>query len=457
MISFLGHLRGIASKRPVIQARCGALNSAKGTRVAQERLHEKGEGVPAADPSLSLGALSRFRVWLKGNAVLSVAFLAALVTCFIVPPDGAYLDYVDVKTIACLYAILAVVGAMRNLGVFQYAAKRIIHCFGTCKSAVAALVGVTLVVSMVATNDMALIMMLPLSAATLLAAGWGRVLPFTFVMQNLAANLGGMILPFGNPQNLYLFEYFHIELVEFLQVMALPFGVSVLLIAVCCAVLVKSQAPSDVYTASSQPPNYRIRSKKEATQHRFMHLDGRARRRLSALVYVALMVLVILAVFRLIPYAVAALAVTFVLVFMDRKAIQTLDYGLLLTFVFFFIFAGNMSRIPAVDALLSGLMSQWPLAVSAGLSQIISNVPAAVLLSHFTDFWQPLLIGVNIGGAGTIVGSLASLITLQHYRVVRVDMPSECPGSMPTLRFIGYMTAYNVVFLAILFIVCSLS
>lgn len=416
------------------------------------------------------------KAFVRDNIVLLVAFAAALVTCFIVPPDGAYLGYVDVKTIACLFSILAVVGAMRNLGMFQYAARKIIERFSDCRSAVAALVGVTLVVSMVATNDMALIMMLPLSAATLLAAGWGRALPFTFIMQNLAANLGGMILPFGNPQNLYLFEYFRIELLEFLQVMSLPFVVSVVLIAICCFVGVKphglvqlegaragdasgcKDASAQAAAASAKPSeqaNYRIRSKREATPHHHIpHLDGRAKRRLTALVYVALMVLVILSVFRLVPYQVSTVVIVVVLGFMDRKAVQTLDYGLLFTFVFFFIFAGNMSRIPAVDQFLSGLMGQWPIFVSVGLSQVISNVPAAVLLSHFTESWQALLVGVNIGGAGTIVGSLASLITLQHFRAVRRHEAASV--TLPvTPRFIAKMSVYNFAFLFVLLVCCS--
>ena len=396
------------------------------------------------------------KAFVRSNVVLTVAFAAALVTCFIVPPDGAYLDYVDLKTIACLFGILAVVGAMRNLGLFQYAAKKIIHCFNTCRLAVCALVGVTLVVSMVATNDMALIMMLPLSAATLLAAGWGRALPLTFVMQNLAANLGGMILPFGNPQNLYLFEYFQIDLTSFLQVMASPFALSVLLIALCCA---SSFAPLPVQgkPAVGKPANYRIRSKREATPHHFPHLDRRAKKRLRALAYAGLMLLVVLSVFRLVPYLLSTAIVVAVLGVMDCRAVQTLDYGLLLTFVFFFIFAGNMARIPAVDQLLSGLMADWPLAVSVGLSQVISNVPAAVLLSHFTDGWQALLVGVNIGGAGTIVGSLASLITFQHYQVVRRDMPEGAAGRLSSARFIGLMSLYNFAFLAVLFFVGTLS
>lgn len=420
--------------------------------------------------------------FIRKNIVLTIAFIAAVLTCFIVPPDDAYLAYVDVKTIACLFSILAVVGAMRNLGMFQYAARKIIHGFHDCRAAVCALVAVTMVISMVATNDMALIMMLPLSAATLLAAGWGKALPFAFIMQNLAANLGGMILPFGNPQNLYLFEYFHLGLSEFLLAMAVPFAASVGMIAVCCYSGVVGKDSPHPDREGRPHANFRIRSKREATPHHFLHLDGRAKRRLSAGVYVVLMLLVIMSVFRLVPYVMSTAVVVVIVGIMDRRAVQTLDYGLLLTFVFFFVFAGNMARIPAVDQLLSSLMTQWPLAVSAGLSQVISNVPAAVLLSHFTNAWQDLLVGVNIGGAGTIVGSLASLITLQHYRSIRretdaaidalasrqnqaieqaagdgaevLTVPEE---KLPrTASFIFDMTVYNVAFLFVLFAVCSI-
>ncbi len=168
-----------------------------------------------------------------------------------VPPDEAYLGYFDVKTLACLFGILAVVGALRGIGLFEHAARLIVARFVTCRSAVAALVGSTLVLSMFATNDLALIMMLPL-AATLLKAGWERSLPFAFIMQNLAANLGGMILPFGNPQNLFLYERFSIPLGDFLSSMALPFAVSVVLIALCCVLFAKPEPPKATKKRASE-------------------------------------------------------------------------------------------------------------------------------------------------------------------------------------------------------------
>ena len=186
---------------------------------------------------------SRIARFARERTVLVVSALAALATVPFVPPDEAYLGYFDVKTLACLFGILAVVDALRGIGLFEHAARLIVARFVTCRSAVAALVGSTLVLSMFATNDLALIMMLPLSAATLLKAGWERSLPFAFIMQNLAANLGGMILPFGNPQNLYLYERFSIPLGDFLSVMALPFAVSVVLIALCCVLFAKPEPP----------------------------------------------------------------------------------------------------------------------------------------------------------------------------------------------------------------------
>ena len=164
-----------------------------------------------------------------------------------------------------------------------------------------------------------------------------------------------------------------------------------------------------------------------------------------------------LIVFRVFPYYWGLAAVTLALIFLDGKAFMKVDYGLLLTFCAFFVFAGNLARIPAVNDVVGGLMGSYPLLVSAGLSQVISNVPAAVLLSHFTDAWQPLLVGVNIGGAGTLVGSLASLITLQHFTSVARLSSVRAAGGLATGRFLAIFFSYNVAFLAILLLVSSVA
>ncbi|CVH75197.1 Inner membrane protein YbiR [Coriobacteriaceae bacterium CHKCI002] len=382
--------------------------------------------------------------FVRTHAVLVVSAVAALATVPFVPPDAAYLGYFDLKTLACLFSILALVGALRNVGAFEAVARRAVARFSTCRSAVAALVAATLVVSMVATNDMALIMLLPLSAVTLLKAGWERVLPFAFIMQNLAANFGGMILPFGNPQNLYLFERFAIPPADFLATMALPFAVSVLLIAVCCAVFVKP-LPARIPSVPVEADNASTPAVSAQSSHR----------RARAALYAALLALVIASVFRLVPYPVALVAVIAALALLDRLALRATDFGLLLTFACFFVFAGNMARIPAVEAVLSQAMQQSALLVSAGASQIISNVPAAVLLSHFATDYHALLVGVNIGGAGTLVASLASLITLNHFRIVRASFPGRPELARHTSRtFLAQFTLYNGVFLVILLVVC---
>ena len=382
--------------------------------------------------------------FVRTHAVLVVSAVAALATVPFVPPDAVYLGYFDLKTLACLFSILALVGALRNVGAFEAVARRAVARFSTCRSAVAALVAATLVVSMVATNDMALIMLLPLSAATLLKAGWERVLPFAFIMQNLAANFGGMILPFGNPQNLYLFERFAIPPADFLATMALPFAVSVLLIAVCCAVFVKP-LPARIPSVPVEADNASTPAVSAQSSHR----------RARAALYAALLALVIASVFRLVPYPVALVAVIAALALLDRLALRATDFGLLLTFACFFVFAGNMARIPAVEAVLSQAMQQSALLVSAGASQIISNVPAAVLLSHFATDYHALLVGVNIGGAGTLVASLASLITLNHFRIVRASFPGRPELARHTSRtFLAQFTLYNGVFLVILLVVC---
>lgn len=386
------------------------------------------------------------RAWagrfVRGHVVLVVSAVAALVTMAIVPPDATYLGYFDLKTLACLFGVLALVGALRGVGVFERAAQTLVARFSTCRSAVSALVGSTLVLSMFATNDMALVMMLPLAAATLLRAGWERVLPFTFIMQNLAANLGGMILPFGNPQNLFLSERYAIPLGDFMATMALPFVVSVALIALCCFAFTKPDPPQPAVGKTQEKEKKEAKGKTPAAR---------------ALVYGALLVLVIASVLRLVPYPVAFAVVLVALAVLDRKALKSVDLGLLLTFVCFFVFAGNMARIPVVEAFFSQAMEHSALLVSAGASQIISNVPAAVLLSHFTDSYPALLIGVNVGGAGTLVASLASLIAFNEYRAVRRGFPRrEALARVTPGRYFAQFTAFNFAFLIVLLAVCLL-
>lgn len=370
--------------------------------------------------------------------MLVVAAVAAAASALAVPPDEAYLGYFDWKTLGCLFCVLAVASALRLMGAFDRAARAVIARFRRPGPLALALVLTTAVLSCAATNDMALIMMLPLSAATLMGANLPRLVAPVFVLQSLAANLCGMIAPFGNPQNLYLYSYYGLGLGDFLAAMALPFALSTAGIVACTWWLCgQSNGGSDRDDTRSLAAPMPL-----------------SRRRLA--IYGALVALTLLAVFRIVPVAAAVAVVAAALAALDRRALAAVDWGLLATFACFFVFAGNLARVPEVSAWLSPLMADHGLLVSAGLSQIISNVPAAVLLSHFTGAWQPLLVGVNIGGAGTLVGSLASLITLQHFTSVRKIFPRAAAlPELSTGRFLALFSVLNFGFLALLLIACG--
>ena len=342
-------------------------------------------------------------------------------TCFIVPPDKEYLGYFDVKTLSCLFSVLAVVCALKNINFFYIFAKKLVRVFRNARLCVLALVYITFIGSMLIANDMALLTFLPLGTFVVVSTNKRKYMAFTFIMQNIAANLGGMLTPFGNPQNLFLYTKYQIPTMEFMGIMAVPFVISVLLITLCCIIFVK-------------PEPFELKDEKVSLP------IGRS------IVYLALFLLAVAIVFRRIHYGVALVVIPSVLLFMDRKALKMVDYPLLLTFVFFFIFSGNMARIPAVRELFSYLLSKNTLLFSVLSCQVISNVPSAILLSQFTDNYRHLLLGVNIGGVGTLIASLASLITFREYT-------KQNKGK--TGHYILLFSAFNFGFLIIL-AACSL-
>lgn len=353
--------------------------------------------------------------FIKQNTVLCIAVFMAILTAFLVPPDAAYLGYFDFKTLTCLFCVLAVVCAFKNINFFYILAKTIVRQFRNLRMAVLILVYITFIGSMLIANDMALLTFLPLGYFVLHTTGQDRHMAVTFILQNIAANLGGMLTPFGNPQNLYLYTKFNIPNGEFMQIMFLPFIVSVLLITLCC-LFIKSKPLS---IPDSPTP-----------------LDKK-----KTVLYSILFALAIAIVFRGIPYWIGLIVIPLVLLFADRKALKMVDYPLLFTFVAFFVFSGNMARIPVVRSLFEWLMEQNTLLFSIISCQIISNVPSAILLSQFTENYQELLLGVNIGGVGTLIASLASLITFREFTL---HNPTK------TKQYIGLFSAFNFGFLFLL-------
>ena len=365
--------------------------------------------------------LHKSAAFVRGNVVFCIALALAAITSCIVTPDAKYLNYLDFKTLTCLFCTLAVVCALRNIRFFTILARRIVTLTGNTRAAVLALVYITFLGSMLIANDMALLTFLPLGYFVLSSTGKHKYMAFTFVMQNIAANLGGMITPFGNPQNLYLFSHFHIPTGEFMGIMAIPFAVAVFLITLCCLVFVRREAL-------------------ELKENGNMKLPP-----LRTVFYLILFAYSILIVFNTIPYWTGLIIIPLCLLFADRDALKKVDYALLGTFVCFFIFAGNMSRMEPVRALFSFLLEKNTLLVSAFSCQFISNVPSAILLSQFTENYRELLWGVNIGGAGTIIASLASLITFREYT-------SHNPGK--TGAYMKVFSLLNFGFLSILAVVC---
>ena len=356
------------------------------------------------------------KLFIKQNTVSCIAFLAAVFTCIIVPPDKNYLGYFDCKTLSCLFCVLAVVCALKNVNFFYMLARKIVQLFKNARMSVLALVYITFIGSMLIANDMALMTFLPLGYLVVKKTGKEKYMAFLFVMQNIAANLGGMLTPFGNPQNLYLYTKFQIPNPEFMKILAPPFVIAVLLITICCIAFVK-------------PEPLELDDKQFVVEP------------VKTVIYLLLFALSIAIVFRGIPYWIGLIIIPIVLMIMDREALKMVDYGLLFTFVFFFIFSGNLARIEVIRNLFSTLLETSTLLISVLSCQFISNVPSAILLSQFTDNYPELLLGVNIGGVGTLIASLASLITFREYTTHNPEK---------TRYYIKVFTIFNMAFLIVL-------
>lgn len=353
--------------------------------------------------------------FIKKNIVMVIAFVVAVITCFYVPIDKVYLTYFDFKTLTCLFCVLAVVCALKNINFFYMLARKIVQMFKNARMCILALVYITFIGSMLIANDMALLTFLPLGYLVLTTTNKEKYMAFTFIMQNIAANLGGMLTPFGNPQNLYLYTRFNIPNGEFMTIMAPPFIISIAIITLCCLVVKKEPLKIDDEKIVLNP--------------------------WRTFIYLVLFSFSIAIVFRTIPYWYGLIVIPVSLFFLDKKAIKMVDYPLLLTFVFFFVFSGNMARIEAVRNLFSFLLEKSTLVFSVISCQFISNVPSAILLSQFTENYRELLLGVNIGGAGTLIASLASLITFREYIKHNPDKVKQ---------YIAKFSIYNFGFVLIL-------
>ena len=363
--------------------------------------------------------LKKIKNFIAKETVLCVAAACAVVTMFIVPPDREYLHYIDFRVLCLLLCLMAVVAGLKAIGIFHWLTYQLLHRIHSGR-----ILGVTLVLlpffcSMFVTNDVALIIFIPFTLMLLEQLGCAnQIIPVT-VFQTIAANLGSMATPVGNPQNLYLYAFYNLSIGDFFSVTLPLTAVSLIVLAATSIPLLPRSLPQQQLESAS------IKSVKELA------------------VYLALFVLCLLTVFRVVAYPVTAVITVLVLLLVDRKLQKEIDYMLLLTFVCFFTVSENLGRVDAIRNFLQQLLQANALLTAVGTSQVISNVPAAVVLSGFTDHWRQMLAGVNIGGLGTPIASLASLITMKFYM--------RWPGAK-IMRFLGYFTVANVAGLVILLI-----
>ncbi|MBP1569614.1 MAG: citrate transporter [Oscillospiraceae bacterium] len=352
----------------------------------------------------------------KKNTVFCVAALAAFITAFFVPPDAEYLSYFDFRTLACLFLTLAVVSALGNVKFFTILARKLVLLSGNLRRLFLLLVVITFIGSMIIANDMALITFLPLGYFALSVTKNDKFMAYLFILQNISANLGGMLTPFGNPQNLYLYSFFEIPTAEFTAIMLPPFLLAIAMLAVFCFFV----KPEKLSFHEDFPEKFHVK---------------------KTVLYMVLFAFSLLIVFRMIPFWLGLAVIPAVLFFVDKDALYEVDYSLLGTFFFFFIFSGNLARIDAVNEFFSFLLEKDALIVSTLSCQFISNVPSAILLSRFTSDYHSLLLGVNIGGTGTLIASLASLITFSEFRILYPEQ---------TKKYLVMFTAINLIFLVVM-------
>ena len=362
--------------------------------------------------------------WCKGEAVLCIAMLLAVVSACFVQPDKEYIDYIDFRTLGILFCLMAVMAGLQKIGLFGFVAEKLLECVSHIRGLVFILIMLCFLSSMFITNDVALITFVPFTFIVLkmiLGEGHEKLIVPVVVMQTIAANLGSMLTPIGNPQNLYLYGKSTMNFGTFIVFM-LPYTVvAFLLLAVWCMTF--------PYKGKKQF-ELQLKTRTSLTSYRK-----------EIIVYGALFLLCVLTVAHIVPYEVTVLIVLAVVLVLDKNVLGEVDYALLLTFVGFFIFIGNMGRVPSFSSLLQKVIDGNEVITSVVSSQFMSNVPAALLLSGFTNQYELLIVGTNLGGLGTLIASMASLISFKYigkeYKQLRV-------------KYMLYFTVANVLFLAVL-------
>lgn len=361
----------------------------------------------------------------KKETVLSVALLLAAVSCCFVWPDRAYIEYLDFRTLVILFCLMCVMAGYKKIGVFGAVARFLLRKTGGVLGVTLVLVYLCFFFSMCITNDVALITFVPL---TLIIFGMleekvrEQMLLPVVALQTVAANLGSMLTPMGNPQNLYLYGQANMDFGEFLWLMLPYTSMAFAMILVWILVICKGKSK----TASIE-----------------MKAEEDVFSRKKCLIYSLLFVLCLLCVAHILPYEVLLLIIVLVIGLVNISIFKEVDYSLLATFVAFFIFIGNMGRIESFREVIGNTLQGKEVVTAIIASQMISNVPAALLLSGFTDNLHALIVGTNLGGLGTLIASMASLISFKY--IAREDKALRG-------KYLLYFTVVNLIFLLVEFL-----
>lgn len=384
---------------------------------------------------------TKVKDFFKKETVCCIAFLLAVVSmCFVVPSKN-YISYIDFRVLALLFCLMAVVRGFSSIGVFTRLGTMLLTHVHSLRMLSALFIFLCFFFSMLITNDVALITFVPFTILVLSMAEQKKFLIPVIVLETIAANLGSMLTPLGNPQNLYLYTISGLSIGAFVRIM-LPYSfVSAILLLIFILFLPKDTVSTATVANTANSTNTVTAS--NTSNVICEAVKARKNSRILFTAYLILFLLCLLTVLHILPYQIMLLLVLTGFLLLDYRVLKDVDYFLLLTFLCFFIFIGNMKQISLVHELISKLLVHHEVLMGIGASQIISNVPAAILLSGFTDDYSALLIGVNLGGLGTLIASLASLISFKFY--------THSNGS-DTRRFLGIFTLYNVIFLGVLFV-----
>lgn len=350
--------------------------------------------------------------FLKREKVLTIAIVLAIWSMFFVHPDKEYIQYVDVRVLALLFCLMLIVKGFQDVGLFQLLVRKVFGYVRTTRQLALVMMLACFLLSMLITNDVALITFVPFALLALRLCHQEKMMIRVVVLQTLAANLGSMLTPIGSPQNLYLYTVSGMGVLEFIIVM-LPLWLlsfALLLVGVLVVPKEKIVVVLDVKRAAEREDEHR-----KHTDAKWVSKIADLNKRCLFL-YFALFIVNLLVVFRVIHWLPAILiTIAGVLFLRKQHLLRQVDYALLLTFVGFFVFVGNVGRIQLVSQAIERLLLGREILIGAVFSQFLSNVPAALLLSGFTDNLQGLLLGCNIGGLGTLIASMASLISYKFY------------------------------------------